>query len=502
MIRQLKKRVVIAAMISTTVVLIMIIGAINTLNYQSLIRDLDDVLYSIHENDGKIPEEKDNEGAGQFGPIEGFPASPEQPYRDRYLTIKYKDGTLISINDYNKINSARDIGAKILHQKRESGFLIDLTGFYRYYVGESYEENGTPYTRVTYIDSTITMQNYYTFFALSIAVSLVSLLIIFAMMMIFAAKIIAPIAESYEKQKRFITDAGHDIKTPITIIDADREILEMDIGENEWLEDIKRQTKRLTKLTNDLIYLSRMEEGTDLKELSSFSISTVCLEEADSFSAVAKTKDLEITTDIEDKIDINGSEGDVRKLLAILFDNAIKYAKGNSTISLKLRKHGRIATVTVSNVAENMTEEQTKKMFDRFYRADSARSSAGGFGIGLAMAQAITLSHNGKISAELSEDKVLSICASFPVQFGSFKLITNFADKNSSNANNSLQNTNKNEELETNISNISSEHQAEDAMPESDFEESINGVDEAPNDDFYESYNECPATEKNLKSDD
>ena len=96
----------------------------------------------------------------------------------------------------------------------------------------------------------------------------------------------------------------------------------------------------------------------------------------------------------------------MKKLLAILFDNAIKYAKGNSTISLKLRKHGRIATVTVSNVAENMTEEQTKKMFDRFYRADSARSSAGGFGIGLAMAQAITLSHNGKISAELSEDKL------------------------------------------------------------------------------------------------
>ena len=115
----------------------------------------------------------------------------------------------------------------------------------------------------------------------------------------------------------------------------------MDIGENEWLDDIRKQTKRLTKLTNDLIYLSRMEEGTDLKELSSFSISTICHEEADSFSAVAMKRGLEIVTDIEDKIDINGSEEDVRRLLSILFDNAIKYAKENSTIGIKTVKPAR-----------------------------------------------------------------------------------------------------------------------------------------------------------------
>ena len=258
--------------------------------------------------------------------------------------------------------------------------------------------------------------------------------------MIFAQNIIAPMAESYEKQKRFITDAGHDIKTPITIIDADREILEMDIGENEWLDDIKKQTKRLTKLTNDLIYLSRMEEGTDIKELSSFSLSEVCREEAESFSAVAKKRELEISGDIEESIDINGSEEDVRKLLAILFDNAIKYAKEGTDIGINVRKHGRLATVTISNVAENMTEDHCKRMFDRFYRADSSRGSGGGFGIGLAMAQAIVLSHNGKIGAELSDDKVLSISATFPVQYGSFKLITNFVDKKPKDANNSLQN--------------------------------------------------------------
>ena len=231
----------------------------------------------------------------------------------------------------------------------------------------------------------------------------------------------------------------------------------MDIGENEWLDDIRRQTKRLTKLTNDLIYLSRMEEGTDIKELSSFSISNVCQEEADSFSAVAMKRDLEITTEIEDNIDINGSEEDVRRLLSILFDNAIKYAKENSAIKIKTVKHGRYVTVTISNVAENMTEEQTKRMFDRFYRADSSRATSGGFGIGLAMAQAIVVSHNGKIYAELDEHKTLSISASFPTQYGSFRLITNFVEKQPKNANNSSQNKEILQTPKTNKQNKKSE---------------------------------------------
>ncbi len=455
MIKQLKKRVVTAAMISVTAVLIFIIAAINILNYHSIVNDLDTILLDIHRLDGQFPEEENSNTSEDASFLEkiikAIQFSPNESYKDSYFTMTYSDG---SFSGFIHIDSARaaELGKKALDHKNDQGFIFELSGIYRYYVDEEYipendndtegygEQREPSYVRLTFIDATITMQYYYTFFGLSTVVSLVSLLIIFIMMMIFAQNIIAPIAESYEKQKRFITDAGHDIKTPITIIDADREILEMDIGENEWLDDIKKQTKRLTKLTNDLIYLSRMEEGTDIKELSNFSLSDVCHEEADSFSAVAKKRELEITSDIEDKIDINGSEEDVRKLLAILFDNAIKYAKEGTDIGIKVTKHGRLATVTISNVAENMTEEHCKRMFDRFYRADSSRDSRGGFGIGLAMAQAIVLSHNGKITSELSPEQILSISITFPVQYGSFKLITNFADKKPKDANNSLQN--------------------------------------------------------------
>ena len=458
MIKQLKKRVVTAAMISVTVVLIVIIGAINILNYHSIANDLDAILLDIHRLDGNFPEEDDITTGTDDNflqkIIKVIQFSPNESYKDSYFSMTYSDGSFDNFVHIDR-SRAEELAKKALDHKDKYGFIFEFTGIYRFYIDEEYipevesenedepienEERLPSYTRLTFIDATITMQYFYTFFGLSATVSLVSLLIIFVMMMIFAQNIIAPMAESYEKQKRFITDAGHDIKTPITIIDADREILEMDIGENEWLDDIKKQTKRLTKLTNDLIYLSRMEEGTDIKELSSFSLSEVCREEAESFSAVAKKRELEISGDIEESIDINGSEEDVRKLLAILFDNAIKYAKEGTDIGINVRKHGRLATVTISNVAENMTEDHCKRMFDRFYRADSSRGSGGGFGIGLAMAQAIVLSHNGKIGAELSDDKVLSISATFPVQYGSFKLITNFVDKKPKDANNSLQN--------------------------------------------------------------
>lgn len=424
-------------MISCTVVLLIIIGTINIVNYHSIVSDSDDILEILNENDGEFPDDPSN---GFHTQIDGIFGSPEAPYETRFFTLLYNDGRVVDV-DTTHISAINDetavsLSSQAMKMKKSNGFVFLLNGVYRFSV-DSTEEG----TRITFLDCTRTIANFYTFLVLSLAISVASLLLIFIMMVIFATKIISPIAESYEKQKRFITDAGHDIKTPITIIDADREILEMDIGENEWLDDIRKQTKRLTKLTNDLIYLSRMEEGTDIKELSSFSISTVCQEEADSFSAVALKKGLEIQSEIEENIDINGSEEDVRKLLAILFDNAIKYAKEGSPISIKAAKHGRLATVTISNTAENMTEEQTKRMFDRFYRADSARATDGGFGIGLAMAQAIVLSHNGKIFAELSDDRILSISASFPTNYGSFRLITGLSEKQPKNVNNSSQNS-------------------------------------------------------------
>ena len=228
--------------------------------------------------------------------------------------------------------------------------------------------------------------------------------------------IIRPISESYEKQKRFITDAGHEIKTPLAIIDADAEVLEMDVGEdNEWVADIRQQIKRLTGLTNDLIYLSRMEEGGQNLLKTEFSFSEAMEETAQPFRSLAKVQEKELSIGIEQDVTIHADEKSIRQLASILMDNAMKYSPEGSVVSLNAGKNARGVYMTVENEAKGLKRTDVEHLFDRFYRADASRNSEkGGHGIGLSMARAITEAHGGKIHGELIPGERLRITAQLP----------------------------------------------------------------------------------------
>lgn len=160
--------------------------------------------------------------------------------------------------------------------------------------------------------------------------------------------------ESYEKQKQFITDAGHEIKTPITIIDADTEVLEMELGENEWLKDIQTQTKRLTSLTKDLILLSRMEEDKPQMTMIEFPFSDLVEETAQSFQALAKAQNKIFTITVQPMLALKGDEKTLRQLISILLDNALKYSPHSGVISLSLQKQMRNICLTVENTVESL----------------------------------------------------------------------------------------------------------------------------------------------------
>ena len=164
-------------------------------------------------------------------------------------------------------------------------------------------------------------------------------------------------AESYEKQKRFITDAGHELKTPLTVIDADAEILSMDLGENEWLIDIQTQTRRLAELTNDLILLSRMEEDRAPVAMIEFPISDLAEEMVRSFQALARTQEKTFTSRIEPMLSYKGDEKSLRQLLSILLDNALKYSEPGGTISLELGRQGKNLHLSVYNTCPVMERE-------------------------------------------------------------------------------------------------------------------------------------------------
>ncbi len=393
MLKKLKIKFLIASVLALSIVIAIMIGTINFLNYKSVMSRADEVLDFIMENDGKFPDIKLDL------PLPEDFITAETPYESRFFTVTYSPlGKVHSVNTSNIAavddQMAIEMANMVMKNKDNRG----LSGNYRYLSEWNYG-----YTDVIFLDCTKSLENFRIFFALSVTFAFIGVVAVFLFLLLISDRILKPISESYEKQRRFIADAGHDIKTPLTIIDADAELLEIDVGENEWLTDIKRQTERLTSLTTELIYLSKME-GVRKAEYTFFPLSDIIDEMAQSFAAPAKTKDIAISTEIAPGVYYKGDQTAIKKLINILFDNAIKYSPEGTEVSVTLKRQKSGISLRVRNYANELSEEAIAHIFERFYRSDSARSSAGGFGIGLSVAHAIVESHKGKISAEKDGD--------------------------------------------------------------------------------------------------
>ena len=204
------------------------------------------------------------------------------------------------------------------------------------------------------------------------------------------------------------------MKTPITIIDADASVLELEVGENEWLADIQKQAKRLADLTNDLVFLSRMEEEDTHFQMIEFPLSDVIVETAQSYEALAISQEKTFTLQVEPLISFCGDEKAFRQLTSLLLDNALKYSSDNGVITLTLKKTDRSIRLSVYNTCAPISQEDLKHLFDRFYRTDKSRNSqTGGHGIGLSVAKAIVTAHKGTISAASADGHSLTITAKF-----------------------------------------------------------------------------------------
>ena len=222
-------------------------------------------------------------------------------------------------------------------------------------------------------------------------------------LMTVAHRIMSPVAQSYEKQKRFITDAGHELKTPLAIIRANADLLDMEFGENESIEEIRRQTVQMSELTADLVFLARMEEsGQNHLTMTNFGLSEI---------------DKTLAIDVQQGLLVNGNSKVLRQLCSILLDNAIKYSPSGSTVSVSLSKKGRYAALTVENTTATLIPEKDLEfLFERFYHTDSSRNSkTGGNGIGLSIAKSIVDAHSGRISASLTAEDHLQITATIPL---------------------------------------------------------------------------------------
>lgn len=342
-----------------------------------------------------------------------------QPFETRYFSVlTNSNGTLREV-DSSQLLAVNKNALESIQRKAERKLSKDgkCTFIEDFRCTRVTEKGGTRYV---YLDCSRSLDNFRAFRNVSILVCLIGVTIISALITFFSGKILRPVAESYEKQQRFITDAGHEIRTPLTIINADVSVLEMeqpDDAPNEWLEDIRQQTRRLSTLTEELVYLTRMEEvqktSVNMKRLN---FSKIVGDVAHSFESRALVSEKKYNYDVADDLFLRGDESALRKLVSILLDNAFKYSSDSGDIRLFFYRQGKNIFLTVSNSVDEIQKKSIPHFFDRFYRADSSRNSeTGGHGIGLSIARAVVRAHGGKISAYTPDGKSLRISATFPV---------------------------------------------------------------------------------------
>ena len=418
MIRRIKKKYITAIMIFVVIVISLIIAIINITNFVSVDDRANIRLDFIIETQGLEPpkntddsDETEADKAEDDDKTDNGIITEETPFDLRYFTVPFDSRKIIVGADVRRVAAVSHEEAVTLARRAyNKGISIGYMGDYKYR-SISYDDGSELYV---FLDASRELNAFRSFCTSSIIVSVCGIAVIFILLIILSNTILGPIIESYEKQRRFITDAGHELKTPLAIIEANTDVLELEYGEDEWTSSIKNQTHRLARLTENLVYLSKMEEADFVKKFETFDMSSSVMQVAESWRIVAESKGKKIDYSIKDDIMIKGSENDIMQLTSILLDNAVKYSDKEGNINLTLTDTALGIELSVKNTVEEIEQGNLPKLFDRFYRRESSRNSKmGGSGIGLSSAKSIVQNHKGKISARSDDGKSLVITAVF-----------------------------------------------------------------------------------------
>ena len=415
MIKRLKRKFIILATVSMVILMTVLVGIMNIVNYSAVVTESDTILDILSEPNAPFGEKNEMPDRPPQN-IENFiphGMSPEVPYESRYFTVIVSPNGVIGETDFSRIISVdqESVDAyvqKAIERGKDRGFIEQ----FRYA-----KQTDDRMTRIIFLDCGRKLDSFRTFMWTSMAVGLLGCVIVFVVFLFAAGRIVRPIAESYEKQKRFITDAGHEIKTPLTIIGANLDLLESDYGENESFSDIRTQTKRLSTLTKDLVYLSKMEESENTLTKIEFPVSDFIIETAHQFNALAQAQRKEYRVQVEPNVTMHGAPDAIRQMITLLLDNAMKYSPDGGIVTLDVISRKKDLIISVFNTTVSpVSNENLSHLFDRFYRTDASRNSeTGGHGIGLSIAQAITAAHNGKITAETVNGSDFRITVTMPL---------------------------------------------------------------------------------------
>ena len=408
--RRLRRKFILVAMGAVTVVLTLIIAGINVVNYSHVCKMADARLdYILAGKDGidwgdepkDDPANGKDAGDSQAGVrirhFEGMTA--ESPFDTRYFTVSIAGGQVTDVNTARIAAVGAKRAARIAAGLYSKGWTSGFSGNYRYTVTVQDDE-----TTYVFVDCSRELASFHSFLSASVAISCIGWLAVLAIVTGASGAVIRPMVESYSKQKRFITDASHEIKTPLAVIDAANEVQEIESGESEWTQSIHEQVARLTVLTERLVFLARMDEGSAGFTMTSIDLSEAVGKAAAPFESVAVSRGKRLSMSIASGVRAHADAAAVAQVVELLLDNATRYASEDSVIELSLRAVSRgqgkgAAELVVSNAVDELPEGDLDRLFDRFYRADVSRSSkTGGSGVGLSVVRAIAEAHGGSAS--------------------------------------------------------------------------------------------------------
>ena len=398
MIYKLQRRFILICTVSVLSVVALVFSVIVALNISSLNKNMDVLADQISEGGGRFPGSFNDGSKPDRFPPRNEPnfdfMSPETPFSTRHFTVLFDDkGTVIktfteAIHAIDK-EQAIEYAEEVLDDDNTRGWISS----YRYKVFSSELGLG-----VAFVDGSMNRSATVQSIVIAGVVLLVCAVLVLALILLLSKRAVKPIAESYEKQKQFITDANHELKTPLTLILANLDIAESELGKNEWLDDIRSEGHRMTELVNQLVALSRMDEENQTLNLADIAFGRMVTDTVSEFEPLAVSRGKTIETNIDTDIIYHGDETLLRRLVGILMDNAIKYCDlgGNIIVTLHRNRH---VILTVENTYAAVGELELNRLLDRFYRADKSRTFKGGYGIGLSMAKAIAEKHKGEITA-------------------------------------------------------------------------------------------------------
>ncbi|HJB31474.1 HAMP domain-containing sensor histidine kinase [uncultured Oscillibacter sp.] len=259
------------------------------------------------------------------------------------------------------------------------------------------------YQRIAFVDMSMEQATLQELMGSYLQIGLAALILLLGVSILLARWATRPVARAWRQQRQFLSDASHELKTPLTVILSNAELLEaapMDPRPARWADNIHSEAKRMKSLVEEMLTLARADNAVPTAVMAEVSLSDLATDCALAFEPVAFEAGKPLESDIAPDVTVTGDGDKLRQLIGVLLDNAIKYGQAGGTITLSLRRTDRQARLTVSNPGEPIPPEQLSRLFERFYRADASRGEQSGFGLGLPIAAAIASEHKGTLKAE------------------------------------------------------------------------------------------------------